>query len=160
MESKFGSLQLDSEASIPSNLIPSSSSSSLGTFNPIVEALTMLTLALSLLHMHNKKMKVQWQVIRNFQDTWATKLPWAKLVIGEDNKLHHVRCKVCTDVEHREKLLVLKLDGLHKHNGKRKCKCAKLGQIVGEYYTSFDTQLAKNFGIHYIIGLDFGFTRW
>jgi len=44
---------------------------------------------------------------------------------------------------------MLKLDGLHKHDGKRKCKCAKHGQIVGEYYINFDTQHAKNSRIYY-----------
>jgi hypothetical protein len=91
-----------------------------------------------------RKRKAQWQVIRNFQDTWTTKFPWVEPVIREENKLHHVRCKFCIDVEYREKLLVLKLDGLHKHSGRRKCKCAKLGQIVGEYYTNFNTQHTKN----------------
>ncbi len=37
-----------------------------------------------------KKRKAQWQIIRNFQDTWAAKFPWVELVIGEDCKLHHV----------------------------------------------------------------------
>jgi hypothetical protein len=93
-----------------------------------------------------KKKKDKWQVIKNFQDTWTTKFPWVELVIGEDNKLHHVWC----DVEYREKLLVLKLDGLHKHSGRRKCKCAKLGQIVNEYYTNFNTQHVKNSHVYYI----------
>jgi hypothetical protein len=29
-------------------------------------------------------MKVQWQVIKNFQDTWTTKFPWVETIIGED----------------------------------------------------------------------------
>lgn len=37
MESKSRSLQLDNEAFIPSNLIPSSSSSNPRTSNPIIE---------------------------------------------------------------------------------------------------------------------------
>jgi len=49
---------------------------------------------------------------------------------------------------------MLQLDGLHKHNGRRKCKCVKHGKIVGEYYTSFDTQHAKNSCIYCILGPD------
>jgi hypothetical protein len=99
-----------------------------------------------------KKRKVQCQVIRNFQDTWTTKFPWVELVMGENNKLHHVRFKFCIDVEYKEKLLVLKLDGLHKHSGRRKCKCVKPRQIIGEHYTNFNTQYAKNSRVYCIIG--------
>jgi hypothetical protein len=41
-----------------------------------------------------KKRKVEWQVIKNFQGTWATKFPWVKLVIRENDKMRHVRCKI------------------------------------------------------------------
>ncbi len=58
-------------------------------------------------------------------------------------------CKICIDVEHKEKLLVQKLDGVHKHNGKKKCKRVKPRQIIGEYYNSFDTQHAKNSHIYF-----------
>jgi len=76
-------------------------------------------------------------------------IPMGSTCYREDDNLHHVRCKICIDVEHRENLLVPKLDGLHKHNGKRKCKCAKLGQIIGEYYTNFYTQDVKKSCIYY-----------
>jgi hypothetical protein len=29
---------------------------------------------------------------RFFQEIWVAKFPWAELVLGEDNKLHHVKC--------------------------------------------------------------------
>ncbi len=60
--------------------------------------------------------------------------------------------KFCINVEYRKKLLMWKLDGLHKHNGIRKCKRAKPRQIVGEYHTSFNTQHVKNFHIYCITG--------
>ncbi len=66
----------------------------------------------------SKKKKPKWQVQRHFQDTWATKFPWAEVVMGEDGRMHHVRCRICTHVEWREKLLVPKLDGLYKHSGR------------------------------------------
>jgi hypothetical protein len=40
---------------------------------------------------------------------------------------------ICIDVEHMEKILVPILDGFHKHNGRKKCKCVKLGPVVSAY---------------------------
>jgi hypothetical protein len=74
--------------------------------------------------------------------------------MGEDGRMHHVWCKICTNVEWREKLLVPKLDGFYNHSGRRKCKHAKPGLKVGEYYTSLHNQHAKNECIYGIIGLD------
>jgi len=31
--------------------------------------------------------------------TFGAKFPWAKLVLRQDGKLHHVRCKIYTKVE-------------------------------------------------------------
>ncbi len=61
--------------------------------------------------------KMKWELNQNFQDIWVAKLLWAKIVIGEDGRLSMVRCKVCNVVEHHEKLLVPKFDGLQKHVG-------------------------------------------
>jgi hypothetical protein len=49
---------------------------------------------------------------RVYQDIWATKLPWAESVLGNDGKVHQVRCLVCTKINGREKLLAPKLDTL------------------------------------------------
>jgi len=46
-----------------------------------------------------------------------------------------VRCKVYSIVEGREKLLVPKLDSLVKHYGLKKCIVAKLGFVVGQFYS-------------------------
>lgn len=66
-----------------------------------------------------------------------------KPIIGEDGQMHRVRCKICTKVGCKEKLLVPKLDGLHKHVGRRKCKLHKPRYKVGEFYISVDNQDAK-----------------
>jgi len=47
-----------------------------------------------------------------FQDIWTVKLLRAEAVIGEDGRLSMAKCKVCNFVEHHEKLLVPKFDGL------------------------------------------------
>jgi hypothetical protein len=51
----------------------------------------------------------------HFQNSWASKLPSAKFVMGVDGKVTHVKCKVCNVMERRNKLLVPKLDSLWKH---------------------------------------------
>jgi hypothetical protein len=44
------------------------------------------------------------------------------------------RCKVCSKIEAKYKLLVPRLDSFIKHSNLRKCDIAKLGVIVGMYY--------------------------
>jgi hypothetical protein len=61
--------------------------------------------------------KKEWELNQVFQDTWATKLLKVEVVIGEDGRLSMIRCKVCSVMEHCEKLFVPKLDGLQKHVG-------------------------------------------
>ncbi len=47
-----------------------------------------------------------------FQDAWVAKLPWAKLVVVVDGRVHKVTCKVCNKIEKCDKLLVSKLKSL------------------------------------------------
>ena len=61
-----------------------------------------------------------YEANRHFQDSWAAKLPWAESVIGADGKVSQVRCRICTAVEGREKLLIPKIDSLWKHAGRRR----------------------------------------
>jgi hypothetical protein len=48
--------------------------------------------------------------------------------------MNMVICKICTNIEGKEKLLVLKLDSLVKHFGLRKCIKARPEIVVGELY--------------------------
>ncbi len=61
---------------------------------------------------------------KEFLGTLATKLPYVKLIIRENDQMCHVKWKVCIEVEHKDKILVLKLDG--RHNGRRKYKWPRL----------------------------------
>ena len=71
---------------------------------------------------------------RQWQDVWAARHPWAESVLGADGQVRQVRCKVCSDVEGREKLLKPKIDGLWKHAGRRRATTS-FGKIkAGEYY--------------------------
>jgi predicted Zn-ribbon and HTH transcriptional regulator len=51
---------------------------------------------------------------KKFQNTWTTKLPWAKSMWEKKGEVHHVQCKECTFVEGKQKLLIPKLDNLLK----------------------------------------------
>jgi len=52
-----------------------------------------------------------------------------------------VRCKVCSTIEGREKLLVPKLDSLVKHFWVKKCTVAKLGFVLGQFYSCLLTHI-------------------
>ncbi len=69
-----------------------------------------------------KKKRKLYERSKKFQDTWMTKLPWAKFVFDEKGEVQQVRCKVCTFVEGKHKLLATRLDSLLKHQGHQKAK--------------------------------------
>ena len=47
----------------------------------------------------NMRKRRSYEVNRHFQDSWVAKLPWVKSVIGVDNKVSQVKCRICTTVE-------------------------------------------------------------
>jgi hypothetical protein len=55
-----------------------------------------------------------------FKEEWAAQFPWVELMVNPLSKTHMVYCKVCFLVEGKDKIINLKLDGLHKHEGKMK----------------------------------------
>jgi hypothetical protein len=55
-----------------------------------------------------KKWEREWEINRVFQDVWATKLPWAKVMLRADEKMNMVKCYVCLQIEGRDKFLVHK----------------------------------------------------
>jgi hypothetical protein len=59
-----------------------------------------------------------YEQFRVFQDIWAAKLLWVESVLGNDGRMHQVRCLVCTKIERRDKLFTPKLDSLWKHDGR------------------------------------------
>lgn len=58
--------------------------------------------------------------------------------------MHQVRCKICSDVDGKDKLLVLKLDSLWKHVGRRKAMTSSGKVKVGEYYFLSNNAHVKN----------------
>jgi hypothetical protein len=79
-----------------------------------------------------------------FQDVWVIKFPWAKIIIGPKEKMTHVSCRICNEVENREKLLVLKFDGLQKHACYWKKMSTHPRVVVSQYYISNISQHVKN----------------
>jgi hypothetical protein len=54
-------------------------------------------------------------------------------MVDAHGKVHQVKCKVCSKIEDKEKLLALKLDSLWKHNGRRRALMAIPGVCkIGE----------------------------
>ncbi len=75
-----------------------------------------------------------------FQDIWIEKLPWTEVVMGLNGKLSMVKCKVWSFVQKKDKLFVLKFDGLHKHARWQKATITKPGVKMQEYFMSLNNQ--------------------
>ncbi len=62
----------------------------------------------------------------------------------DDGFISTIRCKVCTQIKHKEKLLVLKMEFLSKHASKRKAKVVGRGVVIGKWYCMKDLAHVKN----------------
>ncbi len=91
-----------------------------------------------------QKKKRLYEGAKKFQDGWTTQLPWAENVIGDKGLVHQVWCKVCTNVERKEKLLAPKLDSLLKHVNCYKCKVSMPSVDKSFYYYNKNLVHAKN----------------
>jgi hypothetical protein len=79
-----------------------------------------------------------------FKVSWATKLPWVELQVGFDGFFHTMKCKICSKIEYKDKLLAPKWDSLHKHANRRKADRPMRGVKKGEWYISNDCKHNKN----------------
>jgi hypothetical protein len=105
----------------------------------------------NIVHKASRKRKT-YELNRHFQDSWAAKCPWAEPVIGVDGRITQVCCRICTDVEGREKLLVPKIDSLMKYGGKRRAT-ADMGKIkCGKYFYLRNNQHVKNERVYFAKG--------
>jgi hypothetical protein len=59
--------------------------------------------------------KKNYDAIKKFQEKWATQLPWVELFVGEDETLLIIKCRVCIEVEGKNKIFVVKWDSFCKH---------------------------------------------
>ncbi len=70
-----------------------------------------------------------------FQNAKVTKLPCVKFIVGVNERVHKVKCKVCRKIKGHNKLLVLKLNFLWKHVGQRKATITIINVVaMGEYF--------------------------
>ncbi len=67
-----------------------------------------------------------------------------EVVVDLTRYMHMVRCKVCFQVESKEKFLNLKLDGLQNHVGKQNALVVHLGILMSEYCINNDSQHQKD----------------
>jgi hypothetical protein len=106
----------------------------------------------SLSHDLLRKRKESYEVSRHFQDSWAVKLPWTEAVMGTDGRITQVQCKIYSNIEGREKLLVPKIDSLYKPDGRRKV-LVDMGKVRrGEHYYLGTNQHVKNEHIFFAKG--------
>jgi hypothetical protein len=70
-------------------------------------------------------------------------------VLGRDGCVTQVRCKVCSEVEGREKLLVPKIDSFWKHVGKRRA-LTSIGTVKqGDHYFLTTNQHVRNERVYF-----------
>src|SRR5450759_5128344 len=63
--------------------------------------------------------KRKFESRRKYQDTWTAIHHWAENVV-EYGKICVVKCRVCSRIDGKDKILKPKLDGLWKHAGRKK----------------------------------------
>ncbi len=75
--------------------------------------------------------------------------------MGVDGCVQLVKYKVCSKVEHKNKLLAPKWDSLHKHTSRRKAKRNMKGVKKREWCTNNDYKHDKNVVIYACKGREF-----
>ncbi len=63
----------------------------------------------------HKPWKKSYDNTKKFQIEWATKVPWAEGVVSKDDMINLVKCKVCSLIGKKEKIMGCKWDTLIKH---------------------------------------------
>jgi hypothetical protein len=84
--------------------------------------------------------KQNYDVTKQFQNSWAPKLSWAKLCLGSDGNLHIVKCNIFSEVEGKHTLLALKWDSFYKH-----ASCKKVHKNIGNNVKKGDWYYSKVF---------------
>lgn len=70
-----------------------------------------------------------------------------------------MRCKVCSKIEGREKLLVPKIDFLVKHAWLKKCITIQREVIIVAYFLNFINAHVKNEKLYATLGFDIIFVQ-
>jgi hypothetical protein len=92
--------------------------------------------------------KLNYNAIRKFQDSWATKFPSVLLCLGSHGNLHTIKCKVCSEVDGKDNLLPVKWDSFCTHVGRKKVeKNIKTNVKKKVWYYSKYFKHAKNLNL-------------
>jgi hypothetical protein len=67
-----------------------------------------------------------------------------ELHVGSNGLVHSVKCKICLEVEHKDKILATKWNPLQKHTNQRKTNKPMKGMKKGEWYINNDCEHRKN----------------
>jgi hypothetical protein len=95
------------------------------------------------------EMRSRYDTNRQFQDHWATRLPWVEPELDSDGVLVAVKCIVCSVVNGKPKLIVPKWGNLEKHIGKRRAllDLPKKGLKKGQTYWETNNKHVKNMAL-------------
>lgn len=89
-----------------------------------------------------------WDLSRNFQIEWVSKYPFIELVDNpiEGEPLVECRCKICSEINKKEKRLQLKIDTIEKHMGKvyEKKTIDGVQKLVIRWKTKEESQHVRN----------------
>jgi hypothetical protein len=66
-----------------------------------------------------KKKKKSYDSTKKFQAKWATKLTWPEGLIAKSGFIHNVKCKVCSLIENKGKIVGCKWNIFTNHVGHR-----------------------------------------
>lgn len=126
------------------NLIyfPSIKSTLLGFPKIVIDALVLFpSLDVSTLKV---KKNQSYDLTQKFQVEWVVKMPWVELQVDSNGCGKYVKCKICFQVDHKNKLLAPKWDFFQKHASHRKVDFFLKGVKKGEWYIIKDYKHARN----------------
>jgi hypothetical protein len=118
--------------------------------SPCSIALELLSKPISqVCHTSTTKKKTQdYEGIKQFQDRWVARLPSARLIVNDISNVHQIQCAICSKVEGKEKLLVLKLDNLLTHATRHKAEVPSCGVEVGSFISILKASTLKMKNLH------------
>jgi len=93
----------------------------------------------------------KWKLYKNskkFQNVWIAYFLCTKCVIDEKGLVQQVKCKICTTIGRKEKLLAPKLDSLLKHFGHQKTKFSVWMPI---HITLTKIQCMSKMNLHFLL---------
>jgi hypothetical protein len=96
--------------------------------------------------MKGRVFKKSYDNICKFQIEWAIRMPWAKGLVFKGGFINVVKCRVCSLIENKEKIIGCKWDTLTKHHCCRIVvrNMPKLGVKKGGEYIAHDCVHLKN----------------